>query len=55
MSEAEGVVKLAAGVREARQVSKFVRREKFSGAFVRAEVNEGQRGALRLNLRAKFG
>ena len=55
VSEAEGVVKLAAGVGEARQVIQFVGREKFGGAFFRAEVNESERGALRLNLLAKFG
>lgn len=55
VSEAEGVVKLAAGVREARQVIKFVGREKFGGAFFRAQVNESERGALRLNLLTKFG
>jgi hypothetical protein len=55
VSEAEGVVKLAAGVGEARQVIKLVGREKFGGAFFRAEVHESERGALRLNLLAKFG
>ena len=55
VSEAEGGVKLAAGVREARQVIKFVGSEKFGGAFFRAEVHEGEPRALRLNLRAKFG
>ena len=55
MSEAECVVEFAAGIGEAREVVEFVGREKFRGAILRAEVDEGERSALRFDLRAKFG
>lgn len=55
MSEAEGVVELAAGIGEAREVVEFVGREKLSRALFRAKVDKSESGALRFDLRAKFG
>ena len=55
LSQAEGLIQLAGGIGETRQIVQLVRSEKFGGALFGSQMHEGQTGSFGFQFAAEVG